>query len=84
MNYAVCGGDVGRDGYIVYDGYAQKRLYVGIVRLRFERIPQKNYCVYCAFRHARAYFEVAAPRSGEESFSLFSVAQAIISAFLWS
>ena len=68
---------IGRNGNIINDGNTQKRLYVRIMRLRFEWIPEKDHDIYLLFRDLRADLLVSAQRPDKYLFTVRSVAAAI-------
>lgn len=65
MYNVVRGRAVGGDGDIVHDRNAQKRFYVGVVRLRRQRVPKENDYIYLALGDLCAYLLIAAQRSGQ-------------------
>ena len=67
LQYVVGSSFVCRYGHIVDDGYAQKRLYIGIVRLSLKRIPKEDNDVYFPFRDMRPYLLISAERTAQKA-----------------
>ena len=67
LQHIVGGSFVCRYRHVVNDGDTQKRLYVGIVRLRLQRVPEKYYRIYFALRDVRPYLMIAAERTAQKS-----------------
>ena len=53
MNDVIRSRAVGRNGNIIHHRYTKERLYVGIVGLGRERIPEKDYAIDLLFRDFR-------------------------------
>ena len=60
MDYVIRRCAVGGDGNIIHHGNTKQRLYVGVVGLGFQRIPEENDDVYFPFRYLRADLLIAA------------------------